>query len=45
MLGPGVKNIAFPVIQHNTYYTRPENILICMINDESEYIREFGWGK
>ena len=43
MLRPDVNNIAFPVSQRNAYYAHPENILICMINDESEHIRELGW--
>lgn len=34
------RNIVDRVIQRNAYYAHPENVLICMLNDERKHIRE-----
>ena len=31
------------MIQRNVYYAHPENLLICMMNDDSNDIRELAW--
>lgn len=31
-----------PVIQRNAYYAHPENVLLCMLNDERKHVRELG---
>lgn len=31
-----------PVIQRNGYYAHPENMLICMLSDERQQVRELG---
>ena len=36
-------NIIIPVIKRNAYFAHPENILLAMINDDREYVRELGW--
>ena len=43
MLIPDVRNIVYPVIQHNAFFAQPKNLLLCMINDESSDIKQFGW--
>ena len=43
MLIPDVRNIVYPVIQNNVFFAHPENLLLCMINDESRNIRQLGW--
>ena len=43
MLIPDVRNIVYPVIQYNAFFAHPENLLLCMINDESSDIRQIGW--
>lgn len=35
-----IKNIIDPVIQRNGYFAHPENILLAMIADERQHIRE-----
>ncbi|GBO04049.1 hypothetical protein AVEN_124231-1 [Araneus ventricosus] len=32
-----------PVIQKNTFFVHPENVLLAMLVDEREHIREFGY--
>ena len=43
MLIPDVRNIVYPVIQSNAFFTHQENLLLCMINDESNDIKQLGW--
>ena len=38
-----VRNIVYPVMQRNAFFAHPENLLLCMINDESSNIRQLGW--
>ena len=42
-LSSDIKDIVFPIIQRNAYYAHPENLLICMINDDSSDIRNLAW--
>ena len=32
-----------PVIQRNSYFAHPENILLSMVQDDRKHIRELGW--
>lgn len=41
-LSEDLKNIIDPVIQRNGYFAHPENILLAMISDERQHIRELG---
>ena len=43
MLIPDVRNIVYPVIQRNAFFAPSENLLLCLINDESSDIRQLGW--
>ena len=43
VLIPDVRNIVYPVIQRNAFFAHPENLLLCMINDESSNIIQLGW--
>ena len=43
MLIPNVRNIVYPVIQRNAFFAPPENLLRCMINNESSNIGQLGW--
>ena len=43
MLSPDVRNILYPLIQHNAFYTHTENILFLMINDDASNNRQIGW--
>ena len=45
MLIPNVRNIANLVIQRNAFFAHPENLLLCIINDESSDIRQLGWSE
>ncbi|CAH0550876.1 unnamed protein product [Brassicogethes aeneus] len=38
-----IKRIIDPVIQRNTFFYHPENMLLAMIVDEREYLRELGY--
>lgn len=38
-----VVNIVKPVIQRNSYFASTENILLAMIQDERDFVRELGW--
>ena len=38
-----VRNMVYPVIQRNAFSGHPENLLLCMINDESSNIRQLEW--
>ena len=40
-----VKNIIKPVIQRNAYFLHSENILLCMVHDEDNTMKELGWRK
>ena len=37
------KRIVKPIIQRNAYFAHSESILISMISDENETMRELGW--
>jgi hypothetical protein len=37
-----LKSIVDPVIQRNAYYAHPENLLLALITDERQHIRELG---
>jgi hypothetical protein len=39
------KDIVAPVIQRNAYFAHVENILLCMLQDERNHIRELAWRK
>lgn len=41
-LSDELKAVVFPVIERNSFYAHPENILIAMIFDERRHIRELG---
>ena len=41
-LSAELKRVVDPVIQCNVYFAHPENILLCMITDNSETIRKLG---
>ena len=43
ILTPNVRNIVYLVIQCNAFFAHPENLLLCMINDDSSDIRQLGW--
>ena len=38
-----VKKIMHPVIQRNSYFAHPENILLSIVHDDRRHIRELGW--
>ena len=38
-----VKKIIHPVIQRNSYFAHPENILLSMVHDDRRHICELGW--
>ena len=40
-----VKNIIKPVIQRNAHFLHSENILLCMVHDEDNTMKELGWRK
>ena len=42
-LSSDIQDIVPPIIQRNAYYAHPEKLLICMINDDSNDIRELAW--
>ncbi|KAK0060045.1 hypothetical protein Bpfe_010573 [Biomphalaria pfeifferi] len=37
-----VKNIIDPVIQRNAYFAHPENLLIAMVTDDRDHIKQLG---
>ena len=41
-LSTDLKEIFDPVIQENSFFAHPENILIAVINDDREHARELG---
>jgi hypothetical protein len=41
-LSDDLKAVIDPVIQRNAYFGHPENLLLCMITDDRQYIRELG---
>ena len=41
-LSSDLKEIVDPVIQRNSFFAHPENILIPMITDDREHVRELG---
>lgn len=41
-LSDELKAVIFPVIERNSFYAHPENLLIAMIFDERRHIRELG---
>lgn len=41
-LGSDIKKIIDPVIQRNAFFAHPENLLLAMLYDEKNYIRELG---
>ena len=43
MLIPDIRNIVYPFIHRNAFFAPPENLLLCMINDDSSDIRQLGW--
>lgn len=44
-LNEDLKAVIDPVIQRNSYFAHPENILLAMISDERKHIRELGLRK
>ncbi|CAH0558644.1 unnamed protein product [Brassicogethes aeneus] len=44
-LPDGIKKIIDPVIQRNAFFCHPENMLLAMIVDEREHIRELGYSR
>ena len=44
-LNEETKAIVAPVIQRNAYFAHVENILLCMLQDERNHIRELAWRK
>ena len=42
-LSEQVKEIFYPVMQRNVFYSHPENLLMSMINDENCAVRELSW--
>ena len=41
-LSKELRDIVDPVLQRNGYFGHPENLLLAMISDERQYIRELG---
>jgi len=41
-LPPEVRSVIDPVIQRNAYFCHPENLLLAMIADEREHVRQLG---
>jgi len=41
-LSDELKNVIDPVIQRNSYFGHPENILLTMITDDRKFVRELG---
>ena len=39
-LPPEVRSVIDPVIQRNAYFCHPENVLLAMIADEREHVRQ-----
>ena len=44
-MDPHSKEVVMPVIKRNAYFLHPENILLCMINDDNAVIRKLAWKK
>jgi hypothetical protein len=44
-LGPEDWEIVEPVLQYNSYFAHPENILLAVVTDEGECIRKFACEK
>lgn len=42
-LSENLKKILDPVIQRNAYFAHPENIMLTMLVDDHEFIRELGY--
>ena len=42
-LDPKTKDIAFPVVQRNAFFSHPENIILSMITDPQKHIRQIGY--
>ena len=43
MMDESIQQIIKPVIKNNAYFGHPENILLVMLQDKSQFIREMGW--
>ena len=43
LLNEDAKKVVFPVIQRNAFFSHVENLLLAMVTDAREPVRQLGW--